>query len=264
MRRQNASALLSRWCDPVMEGSPPGSAGVWLRPSLHRNQPAAAPCLNRAVGQPAGKLANRGTASCPRAGWGPDGWGVSGGPSLKAGQVPFGKLPFAASRAPAPRDGADPSRRTINGTSEMHRIIREAAAETLGMIVCGFEDVRERKWPSPEKILCILRGIKNLPMLDYVRFPATRRRRLFQTSCFNQKSSNGRLRGTAMKAQTMNAGGTDQACSATAAGWKTIASRSGSASTRRWSPECTSPLSSLSASGSWMRRWRARLSGRAP
>ncbi len=32
-----------------------------------------------------------------------------------------------------------------------------------------------------------------------------------------------------MKAQTMNAGGTDQACSATAAGWKTIASRSGSA-----------------------------------
>ena len=27
-RRQNASALLSRWCDPVMGGSPPGSAGV--------------------------------------------------------------------------------------------------------------------------------------------------------------------------------------------------------------------------------------------
>ena len=26
--RQNASALLSRWCDPVMGGSPPGSAGV--------------------------------------------------------------------------------------------------------------------------------------------------------------------------------------------------------------------------------------------
>ena len=27
-RRQNASALLSRWCDHVMGGSPPGSAGV--------------------------------------------------------------------------------------------------------------------------------------------------------------------------------------------------------------------------------------------
>ena len=40
--RQNASALLSRWCDPVMGGSPPGSAGVppaQILPQLQTSPP---------------------------------------------------------------------------------------------------------------------------------------------------------------------------------------------------------------------------------
>ena len=40
--RQNASALLSRWRDPVMGGSPPGSAGVppaQILPQLHPSPP---------------------------------------------------------------------------------------------------------------------------------------------------------------------------------------------------------------------------------
>ena len=39
--RQNASALLSRWCDPVMGGSPPGSAGV--PPAQSLPQPRRSP-----------------------------------------------------------------------------------------------------------------------------------------------------------------------------------------------------------------------------
>ena len=169
-RRQNASALLSRWCDHVMGGSPPGSAGVppaqilpQLRPSpppestgsgalpllrpgdlLHRNQPAAAPCLcfgrahavpaGRAVGcNIAGKLSGNRRDSMragrPRSrGCRPDGevGGIRRATSLKAGLSPLGNSRLPASRAPAPRDWADPSRRTINGTSmhRMHRIIR--------------------------------------------------------------------------------------------------------------------------------------------
>ena len=62
--RQNASALLSRWCDPVMGGSPPGARASRPHKSsrsfshlLHRNQPAAAPCpcFGRAHAVPAGR-----------------------------------------------------------------------------------------------------------------------------------------------------------------------------------------------------------------
>ena len=42
-RHQNASALLSRWCDPVMGGSPPGSAGVPPAQILPQLQPSPPP-----------------------------------------------------------------------------------------------------------------------------------------------------------------------------------------------------------------------------
>ena len=108
---------------------------------LHRNQPAAAPCLcfgrahavpaGRAVGcNIAGKLSGNRRDSMragrPRSrGCRPDGEveGIRRATSLKAGLSPLGNSRLPASRAPAPRDWADPSRRTINGTS-MHRIIR--------------------------------------------------------------------------------------------------------------------------------------------
>ena len=61
----------------------------------------------------------------------PDGevGGIRRATSLKAGLSPLGNSRLPASRAPAPRDWADPSRRTINGTS-MHpsQSGREAAA----------------------------------------------------------------------------------------------------------------------------------------
>ena len=41
--RQNASALLSRWCDPVMGGSPPGSAGVPPAQILPQLRPSPPP-----------------------------------------------------------------------------------------------------------------------------------------------------------------------------------------------------------------------------
>ena len=41
--RQNASALLSRWCDPVMGGSPPGSAGVPPAQILSQLRPSPPP-----------------------------------------------------------------------------------------------------------------------------------------------------------------------------------------------------------------------------
>ena len=40
---QNASALLSRWCDPVMGGSPPGSAGVPPAQILPQLRPSPSP-----------------------------------------------------------------------------------------------------------------------------------------------------------------------------------------------------------------------------
>ena len=274
-----------------MGGSPPGSAGVppaQILPQLRPSPPPEStgsgalpllrpgPCGSRRQGgrlqhrreterQPKGQHAG-GTPALPGVSSRWRGGGYPAGDFSESQPVPFGKLPFAC------EPGARPPRlgRSIEKDYKWNidaqdaqdnqdgRLLQETL--TRAMIVCGFEDVREHKpavsgknpvhpvHPCESKIY---------PCLTMNRFPATRRRRLF-------RASNGRLRGTAMKAQTMDAGGTDQACSATAAGWKTIASRSGSASTRRWSPACTSPLSSLSASGSWMRRWRARLSGRAP
>ena len=145
---------------------------------LHRNQPAAAPCLcfgrahavpaGRAVGcNIAGKLSGNRRDSMragrPRSrGCRLDGevGGIRRATSLKAGLSPLGNSRLPASRAPAPRDGADPSRRTINGTSmhRMHRIIR-----TGGCCRGRCES-------------------KIYPCLTMNRFPATRRRGLFQVS----------------------------------------------------------------------------------
>ena len=42
-RRQNASAIFYPWCDEVMGGSPPGSAGVPPAPSLAQPRPSPPP-----------------------------------------------------------------------------------------------------------------------------------------------------------------------------------------------------------------------------
>ena len=96
---------------------------------LHRNQPAAAPCLcfgrapavppGRAVGcNIAGKLSGNRRDSMragrPRSRVGrPDGevGGIRRATSLKAGLSPLGNSRLPASRAPVPRDGADHSRK---------------------------------------------------------------------------------------------------------------------------------------------------------
>ena len=138
--RQNASALLSRWCDPVMGGSPPGSAGVppaqilsQLRPSPPPESTGSGalpllrpgPCGSRRQGgrlqhrreterQPKGQHAG-GTPALPGGVVPMVRWEVSGGRlHVKAGLSPLGNSRLPASRAPAPRDWADPSRRTIN------------------------------------------------------------------------------------------------------------------------------------------------------
>ena len=95
---------------------------------LHRNQPAAAPCLcfgrahvvpaGRAVGcNIAGKLSGNRRDSMragrPRSrGCRPDGevGGIRRATSLKAGLSPLGNSRLPASRAPAPRDWADHTR----------------------------------------------------------------------------------------------------------------------------------------------------------
>ena len=95
---------------------------------LHRNQPAAAPCLcfgrahavpaSRAVGcNIAGKLSGNRRDSMragrPRSrGCRPDGEveGIRRATSLKAGLSPLGNSRLPASRFPAPHDGADHSR----------------------------------------------------------------------------------------------------------------------------------------------------------
>ena len=128
--RQNASALLSRWRDPVMGESPTGFRNRWTAPWLCFGRAHAVPA-GRAVGcNIAGKLSGNPRDSMragrPRSrGCRPHGevGGIRRATSLKAGLSPLGNSRLPASRAPAPRDWADPSRRTINGTS-MHRIIR--------------------------------------------------------------------------------------------------------------------------------------------
>ena len=169
---------------------------------LHRNQPAAAPCLMLRQGgrlqhrreterQPKGQHAG-GTPALP-GGCRPDGevGGIRRATSLKAGLSPLGNSRLPASRAPAPRDWADPSRRTINSNIDAQdaqdnqdgRLLQETL--TRAMIACGFEDVREHKPAVSGKnpVHPVHRcESKIYPCLTMNRFPATRRRRLFQTS----------------------------------------------------------------------------------
>ena len=118
--RQNASALLSRWCDPVMGGSPPGSAGVPPAPSLAQPRPSPplgstgngalpllrpGPCGSRRQGgrlqhrreterQPKGQHAG-GTPALPGGVVPMVRWGYPAGDFSESRPVPFGKLPFA-------------------------------------------------------------------------------------------------------------------------------------------------------------------------
>ena len=170
---------------------------------LHRNQPAAAPCLcfgrahavlaDRAVGcNIAGKLSGNRRDSMragrPRSrGCRPDGevGGIRRATSLKAGLSPLGNSRLPASRAPAPRDWADPSRRTIKLNIDAQdnqdgRLLHETL--TRAMIACGFEDVREHKPAVSGKNPVHRCESKIYPCLTMNRFPATRRRRLFQAS----------------------------------------------------------------------------------
>ena len=157
--RQNASAFLSRWCDPVMGGSPPGSAGVppaQILPQLRPSPPS------ESTG-PAGDFS-------------------------ESRPVPFGKLPFAC------EPGARPPRlgRSIEKDYKWNidaqdnqdgRLLQETL--TRAMIACGFEDVREHKPAVSGKnpVHPVHRcESKIYPILTMNRFPATRRRGLFQTS----------------------------------------------------------------------------------
>ena len=214
--RQNASALLSRWCDPVMGGSPPGSAGVppaQILPQLRPSPPPEStgsgalpllrpgPCGSRRQGgrlqhrreterQPKGQHAG-GTPALPGVSSRWCGGGCPAGDFSESRPVPFGKLPFAC------EPGARPPRlgRSIEKDYKLNidaqdaqdnqdeRLLQETL--TRAMIACGFEDVREHKPAVSGKnpVHPVHRcESKIYPCLTMNRFPATRRRRLFQVS----------------------------------------------------------------------------------
>ena len=189
---------------------------------LHRNQPAAAPCLcfgrahqpsgalpllrpgpcgSRRQGgrlqhrreterQPKGQHAG-GTPALPGVSSRWRGGGYPAGDFSESRPVPFGKLPFAC------EPGARPPRlgRSIEKDYKLNidaqdaqdnqdgRLLQETL--TRAMIGCGFEDVREHKpavsGKNPVHPLHRCES-KIYPCLTMNRFPATRRRRLFQVS----------------------------------------------------------------------------------
>ena len=94
-RNQNASALLSRWCDHVIGGSPPGSAGVppaQILPQLQPSPPpestgnGALPLLRpgRCGSRPQGGCLQHRTEAQPR----PKGQDAGGTPALPGDAVP--------------------------------------------------------------------------------------------------------------------------------------------------------------------------------
>ena len=118
-------------------------------------------------------------------------WGYPAGDFSESRPVPFGKLPFAC------EPGARPPRlgRSIEKDYELNidaqdaqdnqdgRLLQETL--TRAMIACGFEDVREHKPAVSGKnpVHPVHRcESKIYPCLTMNRFPATRRRRLFQVS----------------------------------------------------------------------------------
>ena len=173
---------------------------------LHRNQPAAAPCLcfgrahavpaGRAVGcNIAGKLSgnrrdsmragrprSRGVSSRWRGG------GYPAGDFSESRPVPFWETPVCLRAGrPPPRLG-----RSIEKDYKLNidaqdnqdgRLLQETL--TRAMIACRFEDVREHKPAVSGKnpVHPVHRCESQIyPCLTMNRFPATRRRRLFQVS----------------------------------------------------------------------------------
>ena len=134
-RRQNASALLSRWCDPVMGGSPPGSAGVPPAPRLAQPRPSPplgstgngamallrpGRCCSRPQGgylqhrteaqrRPMGQDAG-GTPALPGDAVPAVPWGVSGGRLLRKPTCTLWETPVCPPAVPLPPDRADHTR----------------------------------------------------------------------------------------------------------------------------------------------------------
>ena len=193
-----------------MGGSPPGSAGVppaqilsQLRPSPPPESTGSGalpllrpgPCGSRRQGgrlqhrreterQPKGEHAG-GTPALPGVSSRWRGGGYPAGDFSESRPVPFGKLPFAC------EPGARPPRlgRSIEKDYKLNidaqdnqdgRLLKETL--TRAMIACGFEDVREHKPAVSEKNPVHQCESKIYPCLTMNRFPATRRRRLFQAS----------------------------------------------------------------------------------
>ena len=181
---------------PVLPQLRPSPPPEWQR------RPASASAgpmrAGRAVGcNIAGKLAATEGTACGRDARAPGGvvpmvrWGYPAGDFSESRPVPFGKLPFAC------EPGARPPRlgRSIEKDYKWNidaqdaqdnqdgRLLQETL--TRAMIVCGFEDVREHKPAVSGKnpVHPVHRcESKIYPCLTMNRFPATRRRRLFQTS----------------------------------------------------------------------------------
>ena len=199
-----------------MGGSAPGSAGVppaQILPQLQPSPPPEStgsgalpllrpgPCGSRRQDgrlqhrretkrQPKGQHAG-GTPALPGGVVPMVRWGYRAGDFSESRPVPFGRLPFA--REP----GARPPRlgRSIEKDYKLNIDAQDAQdnqdgrllQETLTrvMIVCGFEDVREHKPAVSGKnpVHPVHRcESKIYPCLTMNRFPATRRRRLFQVS----------------------------------------------------------------------------------
>ena len=197
-----------------MGGSPPGSAGVppaRILPQLQPSPPPEStgsgalpllrpgPCGSRRQGggcNIAGKLSGNRRDSMragrPRSRVGVVPmvrWGYPAGDFSESRPVPFGKLPFAC------EPGARPPRlgRSIEKDYKWNidaqdaqdnqdgRLLQETL--TRAMIACGLEDVREHKPAVSGKNPVHpvhRRESKIYPCLTMNRFPATRRRRLFQ------------------------------------------------------------------------------------
>ncbi len=191
-----------------MGGSPPGSAGVppaQILPQLQPSPPPEStgsgalpllrpgPCGSRRQGgrlqhrreterQPKGQHAG-GTPALPGVSSRWRGGGYPAGDFSESRPVPFGKLPFAC------ESGARPPRlgRSIEKDYKLNidaqdnqdgRLLQETL--TRAMIACGFEDVREHKPAVSGKNPVHRCESKIYPCLTMNRFPATRRRRLFQ------------------------------------------------------------------------------------
>ena len=172
---------------------------------LHRNQPAAAPSsasagpmlppAGRSAATSSGKLSGNRRDSMragrPRSrGCRPDGevGGMPAGDFSESRPVPFGKLPFACepgvSRPPRLGRSIEKDYKTDAQDAQDNqdgRLLHETL--TRAMIACGFEDVREHKpavsGKNPVHPVHRCKS-KIYPCLTMNRFPATRRRGLFQ------------------------------------------------------------------------------------